>query len=236
MFKIRAKYIVSEVTLNLGQREYDFPCKQEWKVSYLNFDDVILHTNNLMQSLTQWRTWSYVYIHLIENSVLYLQRGNKQGKEKDWLHFFFVFHALKSFLNGPSFRSLAASVKARNLLNPVVAAPLPSAAALVNTSSLEAIIPSEVGLVSAGGAGGLGTAGTTDVARGSGRVIPDPRLLKSSNIFCWSAFFRPCTYHIQRKTSINTVVSGQQIKLVLRYSKPQNQNATVKAELVSCLS
>lgn len=106
---------------------------------------------------------------------------SRERKRTDCIIF---FHALKSFLNGPSFRSLAASVKARNLLNPVVAAPLPSAAALVNTSSLEAIIPSEVGLVRAGGAGGLGTAGTTDVARGSGRVIPDPRLLKSSNIFC----------------------------------------------------
>lgn len=78
------------------------------------------------------------------------------------------FHALKSFLKGPSFRSLAASVRARNLLNPVVAAPLPSAAALVSTSSLEAIIPGEAGLVKAGGAGALETAGTIDVARGGG--------------------------------------------------------------------
>ncbi|GKD90106.1 hypothetical protein Tco_1365613, partial [Tanacetum coccineum] len=46
--------------------------------------------------------------------------------------------ALKSFLNGPSVRSFATSVKARNLLKPVVAAPLPRAATLVSTSSLDA--------------------------------------------------------------------------------------------------
>lgn len=78
---------------------------------------------------------------------------------------------MNSFLKGPSFRSFAASVKARNLLNPVVAAPLPSAAALVKTSSLEAVamIPEEVEAIEAGGEGWLVTAGMIDVvARGGG--------------------------------------------------------------------
>lgn len=52
-------------------------------------------------------------------------------------------HPLNNFLNGPSLRSFAASVKARNLLKPVVAAPLPRAAALVSTSSLEMIAPGD---------------------------------------------------------------------------------------------
>ena len=64
-------------------------------------------------------------------------------------------------LKGPSFRSFAASVKARNLLNPVVAAPLPSAAALVSTSSREAINPR---LVITGAAGAVGAAGAADSA------------------------------------------------------------------------
>ena len=73
------------------------------------------------------------------------------------------FHALKSFLNGPSFRSFAASVRARNRLKPVVAAPRPSAAALVSTSSREAINPA-VELAIAGLAGTGGAAGATDGA------------------------------------------------------------------------
>lgn len=52
-------------------------------------------------------------------------------------------HPLNNFLNGPSLRSFAASVKARNLLKPFVAAPLPRAAALVSTSSLEMIAPGD---------------------------------------------------------------------------------------------
>lgn len=60
-------------------------------------------------------------------------------------------HALNNFLNGPSLRSFAASVKARNLLKPVVAAPLPRAAARVSTSSLEVMAPDDaVALVMAG--------------------------------------------------------------------------------------
>ena len=104
-------------------------------------------------------------------------------------------HALKSFRKGPSLRSLAASVKARNLLNPVVAAPRPSAAALVSTSSRDAINPTEArfeiaGTVAAGGAG--------DIAWPSGATlegceIAGAPLLKSSNILCWSDFLRPWT-------------------------------------------
>lgn len=90
---------------------------------------------------------------------------------------------LNSFLKGPSFRSFAASVKARNLLNPVVAAPRPSAAALVNTSSREVTNPveAEFGITEDGGAGGA--AGTTDGAI-VGCVVPGPCLLKSSRIVC----------------------------------------------------
>lgn len=113
-------------------------------------------------------------------------------------------HALKSFLKGPSFRSFAASVSARNLLNPVVAAPRPSAAALVSTSSREAITPTEAGLATAAVAGAIAAVGatwTTGVAVMEGCVIPDPRLLKSSSILCWSAFLRPCTSHIHVKKS-----------------------------------
>ena len=83
--------------------------------------------------------------------------------------------ALKSFLKGPSLRSFAASVRARNLLNPVVAAPLPRAAALVSTSSLELVAiapPTEVEaaeiFVMARTVGAVGTAGTTDEAGGGG--------------------------------------------------------------------
>lgn len=97
-----------------------------------------------------------------------MRRVKWQVIRKRSIVFLLWFFHVKSFLKGPSFRSLAASVKARNLLNPVVAAPLPSAAALVKTSSREAIIPGEAGLVKMGGAGALGTAGATDVARGGG--------------------------------------------------------------------
>lgn len=96
---------------------------------------------------------------------------------------FYSAHALKSFLKGPSFRSFAASVKARNLLNPVVAAPLPSAAALVSTSSREATSPIEAGLDITVAAEAVGAAGTT-VDTTEGCVIPGPCLLKSSNILC----------------------------------------------------
>ena len=67
-------------------------------------------------------------------------------------------------------------------MNPVVAAPLPSAAALVSTSSREAISPIETGLGIAGAAAEAeGAAGTTDVTT-EGCVIPGPCLLKSSSI------------------------------------------------------
>ena len=66
-------------------------------------------------------------------------------------------HGLKSFLNGPSLRSLAASVRAKNLLKPVVAAPLPSAAARASTSSREAISPIAAELAIAGAEVAAGT-------------------------------------------------------------------------------
>lgn len=104
-----------------------------------------------------------------------------------------TFYALNSFLNGPSFRSLAASVRARNLLNPVVAAPRPSAAALASTSSREAMIPVEAELAmevrpkeEVGATmvvcptGAMGPAGGAIEAC----CIPERRLLKSSSIFC----------------------------------------------------
>lgn len=52
---------------------------------------------------------------------------------------------MKSFLRGPSLRSFVVdSVKARILLIPVVAAPLPSAAALATISSFNGMIPAGV--------------------------------------------------------------------------------------------
>jgi len=90
--------------------------------------------------------------------------------------------ALKSFRKGPSFLSLAASVRARNLLKPVEAAPRPRAAALVSTSSPEAIYQTAM-LDIAGAIMGSGAAGTMGGATG-GCVIPGPSLLKSSNIVC----------------------------------------------------
>ena len=49
-------------------------------------------------------------------------------------------HALKSFLKGPLVWSFAASVRARKCLKPMGAAPLPSVAAVVCTSSLDALL------------------------------------------------------------------------------------------------
>lgn len=94
-------------------------------------------------------------------------------------------YVLNSFLKGPSFLSLAASVRARNLLKPVVAAPRPSAAALVNTSSREAAMkPTAVEVVSAGAGGAaVGVAGGTDGTM-AGCVMPGPCLLKSSSMLC----------------------------------------------------
>lgn len=56
-----------------------------------------------------------------------------------------TFHPMKSFLRGPSLRSLEVdSVNARILRIPVVAAPLPRAAALATISSFNGIIPAGV--------------------------------------------------------------------------------------------
>lgn len=72
-----------------------------------------------------------------------------------------------------------------------MAAPRPRAAALVSTSSRDTIalagVVEEGGAAGAAGVGGTTTGGTVD-----GCLIPDPCLLKSSNIVCWSAFFSPC--------------------------------------------
>lgn len=97
---------------------------------------------------------------------------------------------MKKFLKGPSFLSFAASVKAKNLLNPVVAAPRPRAAARVNTSSREAMPMSDDDVVfaSTGGENGVGVA--TGVAIGD-CIFPVLCLLNSSNMVCWSAFLRP---------------------------------------------
>lgn len=96
----------------------------------------------------------------------------------------------------------------------MVAAPLPSAAALVKTSSLEAvaIIPEEEEAIDAGGEGWLVTAGAIDVvARGGGWVITGPRLLISSSMFCWSAFFRPCRSEIynEKNHEISTHITSK---------------------------
>lgn len=94
-------------------------------------------------------------------------------------------HALKSLLKGPSLRSLAASVRAMNFLKPVLAAPLPRAAALVNTSSLFAMNPAAVaGLVIASGGAGVAGIGCGIAAATDGCVNPGPCLLKSSSILC----------------------------------------------------
>lgn len=76
---------------------------------------------------------------------------------------FFKFHPMKSFLRGPSLRSLVVdSVNARILRIPVEAAPLPSAAALATISSFNGMIPAGVDvLVIAGVTTVLGAAGTT---------------------------------------------------------------------------
>ena len=95
-------------------------------------------------------------------------------------------YALKSFLKGPSFRSFAASVRARNLLKPVVAAPLPSAAARANTSSREAISPTaaELGITAAAAAPEAGWTAVATEGEIEGCVIPGPCLMKSSNMLC----------------------------------------------------
>lgn len=69
------------------------------------------------------------------------------------------FYALKSLRNGPSFRSLAASVNARNLLNPVVAAPRPRAAARASTSSRFARAPVKAAMLGVIETAGVATDG-----------------------------------------------------------------------------
>lgn len=71
-------------------------------------------------------------------------------------------------------------------MNPVVAAPRPSAAARASTSSLEVMSPSEaeLGITEATAAAGDDwTVVTTDCVI-EGCVIPGPCLLKSSSIVC----------------------------------------------------
>lgn len=116
-----------------------------------------------------------------------------------------TFYALKSLRNGPSLRSLAASVNARNLLKPVVAAPRPSAAARARTSSWFASAPFKeamLGVIETAGVATEGTIWTDAVATGGATVGATTGclmagagagacLLKSSRIACWSAFFKP---------------------------------------------
>ncbi|KAL8129249.1 hypothetical protein V2J09_018404 [Rumex salicifolius] len=95
---------------------------------------------------------------------------------------------LNNFLNGPSLRSLAASVRARNLLNPVVAAPRPSTAALASTSSREASAPEVVAMAVLGlgmGAGGVCAAvdGATDSVMAEEEGIIDLKLEDSLERF-----------------------------------------------------
>lgn len=66
----------------------------------------------------------------------------------------------------------------------MVAAPRPSAAARVRTSSLDAISPTVEGLVTVGAGGVLETTGGADGDETEGCVIPGPCLLKSSSILC----------------------------------------------------
>lgn len=97
-------------------------------------------------------------------------------------------------------------------MKPVVAAPLPSAAARVSTSSREVIaregtvLAEEVEVVAvdtvavdvAGaerGAGADGADGAVGIATDGatvGCLIAELCLLKSSSIACWSDFFKPC--------------------------------------------
>lgn len=81
-------------------------------------------------------------------------------------------------------------------MNPVVAAPRPSAAALVSTSSLGTRSPADAGFCIRATVGAVGT-GVTAGGGIEGCVIPGPCLLKSSSILCWSAFLRPCICHGQ---------------------------------------
>ena len=85
---------------------------------------------------------------------------------------------LNSFLKGPSLRSLSASVRARNHLKPVEAAPRPSAAALVSTYSRGAIKPTALEAVIAGLIAGVAGGATN----GTGCIIPCLCLLKSSSM------------------------------------------------------
>lgn len=80
-----------------------------------------------------------------------------------------MFYPMKSFLRGPSLRSLEVdSVNARILRIPVVAAPLPSAAALATISSFNGMIPAGVdGLAITGATEALGAAGMTALIDGS---------------------------------------------------------------------
>jgi hypothetical protein len=112
------------------------------------------------------------------------------------------FYGLKSLRNGPSLRSLAASVNARNLLNPVVAAPRPSAAARASTSSRFVVrAPVKAAMLGVIDTAGVGTgANWTDVVAAGGATVgatvgcfmAGASLLESSSIACWSAFFKPC--------------------------------------------
>jgi hypothetical protein len=121
------------------------------------------------------------------------------------------FYGLKSLRNGPSLRSLAASVNARNLLNPVVAAPRPSAAARARTSSRLERAPVKaamLGVIDTAGAG-TGAIWTDVVATGGATVgatvgcfMAGASLLKSSSIACWSAFFKPCNRTSLRLTNV----------------------------------
>lgn len=152
---------------------------------------------------------------------------NKNEKKKQSKNQYMIYksqglqccQALKSFLKGPSFRSFAASVNARNLLNPVVAAPRPSAAALVSTSSLEAISPAEAGFDIRATVGAVGR-GMGGAAGGGieGCVIPGPCLLKSSSMLCWSAFLRPCKIHAQI-SSVKDIELSLIIQLVILLEK-----------------
>lgn len=95
-------------------------------------------------------------------------------------------------------------------MKPVVAAPLPRAAARARTSSREVIttevdvllagvdVTEDVTVVDVDGAAGaeMGADGITTDGVTEGCLIAELCLLKSSRIPCWSAFFRP--YNIKQ--------------------------------------
>ncbi|XVF21852.1 hypothetical protein REPUB_Repub12eG0125100 [Reevesia pubescens] len=135
---------------------------------------------NIYMSINYCRPWHVALVISPVSSVLPI---NAFAWELNTASF---FQFVSQKINGSFTVNIRASVKARNLLNPVVAAPRPRAAALVSTSSREAINPTEAGFDIAGT---VAAEGAVDIAWPSGatlegcEIVGTP-LLKLSNILC----------------------------------------------------